>query len=94
MNQIGIFLLLFLNFLGILQLRSGKNGTWNDFLFFFSLSRPDLARNEAKMTFFDFFFNFFLGMLHRRSSRNGTQIEKKIKNSLFFSLSRSGLDRN
>ena len=46
----------FLNFLGMLQLGSGRNSTQNDFLFlFFGLSLPDLAKSEAKIIFIKIF---------------------------------------
>ena len=58
----------------------------NFFLRFFGLSRSSLARNEARMTFLNFFTNcfdfFFFGMLHLGLGRNVTQNEFIF---LFFS---------
>ena len=63
------WLFFFLFFLGMLQFGSGRNGTRNEFFFFFGSSRPDLDRNETRMTFFKFLEFFWECTNSRREKR-------------------------
>ena len=61
------------------------------FVFFFCFSWPDLARNEAEITFF-FFFWIFLAVFQPGLGENGTRT--KIYFFIFFGLPHLSLARN